>query len=351
MHIIKLSVLLAGLLAAPAAAHGHVSNIVINGISYRGWDINSDPYNSNPPLVAAWGTPNTANGFISPDAFETSDFICHLNATNGKGHIQVSAGDKISIQWTPWPESHHGPVLDYLADCGGLCETVDKNTLKFFKISEAGLVDGSTVPGYWGDDQLIENNNSWMVQIPSTIAPGNYVLRHELIALHGAGSLNGAQNYMQCFNLQITGSGSVKPSGVLATDLYSPTDPGILVNIYASLNYVIPGPTVIPQGVSIVQSISAIVASGSATAPGSGATTTTSRATTTSTGSTTLTTTTRSTTTSTTSRTTTTTAAGGSQTMYGQCGGTGWTGATTCVASATCTTYNSYYAQCVPSST
>ncbi|KAH8766511.1 putative 1,4-beta-D-glucan cellobiohydrolase C [Hyaloscypha finlandica] len=36
------------------------------------------------------------------------------------------------------------------------------------------------------------------------------------------------------------------------------------------------------------------------------------------------------------------------QTLYGQCGGIGWTGSTVCVASATCSTQNSYYAQCTP---
>jgi len=37
--------------------------------------------------------------------------------------------------------------------------------------------------------------------------------------------------------------------------------------------------------------------------------------------------------------------------LYGQCGGIGWTGSTTCVAGATCTELNSYYFQCLPGST
>ena len=53
-------------LAALVAGHGHVTNIVVNGVSYEGWDINSFPYSSDPPTVVAWGTPNTANGFIEP---------------------------------------------------------------------------------------------------------------------------------------------------------------------------------------------------------------------------------------------------------------------------------------------
>uniref|UniRef100_A0A8H8CGC2 cellulase n=1 Tax=Psilocybe cubensis TaxID=181762 RepID=A0A8H8CGC2_PSICU len=34
--------------------------------------------------------------------------------------------------------------------------------------------------------------------------------------------------------------------------------------------------------------------------------------------------------------------------LYGQCGGTGWTGATTCVSGATCVVSNPYYSQCLP---
>ncbi|KAJ7625778.1 lipolytic enzyme [Roridomyces roridus] len=34
--------------------------------------------------------------------------------------------------------------------------------------------------------------------------------------------------------------------------------------------------------------------------------------------------------------------------IYGQCGGIGWTGATTCVSGTTCQVLNSYYSQCLP---
>lgn len=270
----------------------------------------------------------------------------------------VAAGDKINLQWTTWPDTHHGPVIDYLANCGDSCETVDKTTLKFFKIDGVGLVDDTTLPGTWGDDQLIVNSNSWMVEIPPTLAPGNYVLRHELIALHSAGSEDGAQNYPQCFNLQITGSGSDKPSGVLGTDLYKATDAGILINIYNSLStYVVPGPTLYSGAVSITQATSAITASGTPATGTGGAVTTSASAgqtSSTTTARTVTSTTTSSKTTlttkvSTTSTTTTTAPSGGStQSVYGQCGGTGWSGATACNTQATCISLNPWYSQCVP---
>ncbi|KAL4862616.1 glycosyl hydrolase family 61-domain-containing protein [Aspergillus spectabilis] len=338
---------------ARTAAHGYVSNLVINGVSFRGWLPGSDPYNPNPPIGVGWETPNLSNGFVTPEEASTDAIICHINATNPRGYATVAAGDRIYIQWEPhpWPESHHGPVLDYLANCGGSCETVDKTELEFFKISGPGLIDGSRPPGVWADDQLIANGNGWLVEIPASIAPGNYVLRHEIIALHGANGYNGAQLYPQCFNLRITGSGNVSPSGVAATDFYSPNDPGILINIYQVLtSYIVPGPALIPQAVSIVQSSSAITATGTPTPGGGGTspTTTTSNPGVTTTTSSTLTTTTSRTTTTTTTRTTTSGGGTATQTLWGQCGGNGYGGPTACPAAATCTTYSDFYSQCVP---
>ena len=60
------SLLGSALLVSLVAGHGHVTNIVVNGVSFDGWDINSYPYTESPPVVVAWGTPNTANGFIAP---------------------------------------------------------------------------------------------------------------------------------------------------------------------------------------------------------------------------------------------------------------------------------------------
>ena len=46
--------------------------------------------------------------------------------------------------------------------------------------------------------------------------------------------------------------------------------------------------------------------------------------------------------------TTTLTTSGQLIPIYGQCGGIGWTGGTTCVSSCQCTFINSYYYQCLP---
>lgn len=239
-------------LASRVAAHGTVTGIVADGIYYEGYHANFQ-YMQDPPVVVGWSTPDDlGNGFIAPDAYATGDIICHLNATNAGTSAPVSAGGTVELQWTAWPSSHHGPVIDYLANCGGDCTTVDKTTLEWFKIDAQGLYDDTTVPGNWASDTLIANNNSWTVNIPSDIASGNYVLRHEIIALHSAGESDGAQNYPQCFNLMVTGTGTATPSGTLGEALYSETDAGILVNIYTSLStYEIPGPTLYSGAISM----------------------------------------------------------------------------------------------------
>jgi hypothetical protein len=89
-----------------------------------------------------------------------------------------------------------------------------------------------------------------------TIAPGNYVVRHEIIALHAASQANGAQNYPFCFNLAISGNGTAKPAGVLATSFYKATDPGVLYNLNITPPvppYTIPGPPVYSGSVTVSQ--------------------------------------------------------------------------------------------------
>jgi len=249
MSSIKVSALLgAATLLAKANAHGIVSGILAEGKYYPG----QSHYSTDPS--PGWLADNGDNGFAS--SLTDENIICHNNAVAGTQYVTVAAGSSIELQWTAWPESHKGPMLDYLAPCGDDCTTVDKKKLQFTKIDEAGLVDATSSPQVWASDEMISNNNTWVTTIPDSIAPGKYVLRHETIALHAAGESNGAQAYPQCINLEVTGSGTNSlSSGTLGTKLYTLTDPGILVNIYYPVltSYDIPGPEVMAGGSSNTQ--------------------------------------------------------------------------------------------------
>lgn len=144
---------------------------------------------SSKPTVG-WKIPDDKDtGYIGPDQYAAPNIIYHKNAKPASESVVVAAGGSVELQWTPWPDSHHGPVINYLANCHGSCETVDKTQLKFNKIEAVGMYSNSNIPyhaGKFASDQLIQNGNKWRFTIPSTIAKGNYVLRHEIIALHGA---------------------------------------------------------------------------------------------------------------------------------------------------------------------
>ncbi|KAE8448882.1 hypothetical protein EG329_008678 [Mollisiaceae sp. DMI_Dod_QoI] len=249
------SLVIAGLITT-IAAHGTVSSIIVDGIFYEGYNP-SYQYTTPAPITVGWKTPTDLdNGFVAPAAYANPDIICHRGATNAMIAAPAKGGSLIELLWTPWPTSHKGPITDYLANCNGPCETVDKTKLKWFKIDELALLDPSKQYGYWSTDVMIANNNTWVVKIPPTIAPGNYVLRHEIIALHAASSVNGAQNYPFCFNLAISSTGTDKPVGVLATTFYNEKDPGVLYNVDVApplAPYTIPGPPLYSAAVTVSQ--------------------------------------------------------------------------------------------------
>ncbi|RAK88337.1 hypothetical protein BO79DRAFT_266440 [Aspergillus costaricaensis CBS 115574] len=242
----------AGVLLASAslvAGHGYVSSIEVDGTTYGGYLVDTYYYESDPPELIAWSTNATDDGYVSPTQYESSNIVCHRGSAPGALEAPVAPGGTVKMTWNTWPDDHHGPVITYLANCNGSCADVDKTALQFFKIDAGGLIDDSEIPGTWATDKLIDNNYTRSITIPSDIEAGSYVLRHEIIALHGAEDLDGAQNYPQCINLNVTGSGTATPSGTLGTALYKDTDPGIYVDIWQSISsYTIPGPTLYTAG-------------------------------------------------------------------------------------------------------
>ncbi|KAF1940117.1 hypothetical protein EJ02DRAFT_407141 [Clathrospora elynae] len=231
-------------LAATATAHGTTTGVTIDGQFTGGFKL--DYYyakqNNNPiPENIGWFAENLDNGFVEPNSFSNADIICHKNATpsgSSDSLAKVAAGGTVEFHWTVWPESHVGPVITYVAPYTGDIASVKKEELKWTKIDGVGFENGE-----WAAIKMIGQNNTWPVTVPESLKAGKYVFRHEIIALHSAGSANGAQNYPQCLNIEVTGSGTETPEGVVGTKLYSPDDKGIIFNVYTTpITYTVPGP-------------------------------------------------------------------------------------------------------------
>ncbi|KAL5113609.1 hypothetical protein ACEQ8H_008501 [Pleosporales sp. CAS-2024a] len=170
--------------------------------------------------------------------------------------IDVKPGDKLGVNWghiiggaqsandadNPIASSHKGPVLFYINQ-------------KWFKVYQDGLDSA----GKWGVDRLISSGGWVDFTVPACLAPGNYLLRAEIIALHSASKSMGVQFYMGCAQINVVGassSGGANQGAATTVSFpgaYAQSDPGILVNIYNAQGqptgngspYQIPGPAVL----------------------------------------------------------------------------------------------------------
>ncbi|KAH0589832.1 Esterase/lipase/thioesterase [Termitomyces sp. 'cryptogamus'] len=307
-------------------AHGGVLSYSNAGNWYWGWQ----PYNTpvgQTSIQRPWSTYNPIT-----DATD-STIACNDDGSSGALQLtaNVVAGSAITAYWNQiWPHDV-GPMLTYLAQCpGSTCTGVNAATLEWFKIDEAGLIDGTVYSGTWGSGKMIAQNSSWTTTIPSTVPSGNYLIRFETIALHSLP----AQFYPECAQINISGGGSLAPTASQLVKFpggYSNSDPGLIIDVYSNAaqtetTYPIPGPPLYGSKAAPTTSASPTASSTSAH-PTS---TSTSKSTSTSTGS-----------------TPTSTPSAGTVPQYGQCGGTGWTGPTGCVAPYVCTKLNDYYSQCL----
>ncbi|KAF8892332.1 glycoside hydrolase family 61 protein [Gymnopilus junonius] len=227
-------------LIASAAAHATFQELWINGVD-AGSSCVRLPASNNPVTDVT-----------------SSDLTCNIHGTS-PNLCPVQAGDVITVEMHQQPGDrscaneaiggdHYGPVQIYMAAVSDAV-SADGPSASWFKISEIGLPSEARIIGEQ-KFSMSDNCGHYSFTIPSDIAPGNYLLRAEVIALHVASSLGGAQFYMSCYQLSVSGSGSAKPPTVKIPGAYSASDPGILINIYTSLTtYAIPGPT--PYGTAV----------------------------------------------------------------------------------------------------
>jgi cellulase len=135
---------------------------------------------------------------------------------------------------------HFGPALAYLGEFPS-ADTKPQD-VNFFKIFEQGYDSAKgqhllqklpdkpstdTSLGKWANEIASDNGDSYKVQIPSDIKSGTYVLRTEIIALHGnakqlqGGPLAGPQFYTYCFNVDVINGGNAQPEGVKFPGAYT----------------------------------------------------------------------------------------------------------------------------------
>jgi hypothetical protein len=221
-------------------AHGFVSNVNIDGQAYTGNIPNANP---SPSIVRQIDDVSPVKGASNPDV------NCGHNGTVASLVANANPGSALTFRWSGgdlshWPHNT-GPMLTYMASCGSTpCNKFDSQTAQWFKIDQVGRQDN----GSWVQQDLM-NGGVANVSLPSNIAPGNYLIRHEIIALHLATSLGGAEFYPSCSQLTVGGTGTGAPTSSELVSLpgaYSDNDPGIFdPNVFdTNAPYTFPGPPV-----------------------------------------------------------------------------------------------------------
>jgi hypothetical protein len=243
-------------------AHYSFSAVTLGGTTYDGWnncywagsDNATDPVrqaNCNNPyqditssgLTCNTGTPTT----VTIDG--TAGLYGGVASAPAPLDVTVAAGSDVTIMWSSM--EHPGPITTWMAKCDGPCSewTGQSTEAVWFKIDEYGFENGE-----WANTvaqaNLVNGLPSWTVTIPSTIVAGNYLIRQEQVGLHISTTPYGAQFFVGCAQLVVTGGGSDDPSttegyqipGIYDVNsfLYPDWDTADYTSSYPG--YVIPGP-------------------------------------------------------------------------------------------------------------
>ncbi|KAI9163829.1 putative endo-beta-1,4-glucanase D [Paramyrothecium foliicola] len=175
----------------------------------------------------------------------SNDIVCGQSGYTNSKVITVPAGARVGHYWqhvlggpqfpgdadNPIAASHKGPITAWLAKVSNAASSSHQG-LQWFKIAEDNL---DTNSGLWGVDRMLQGGGWHYFNVPQCIAPGQYLLRIELLALHSAGSSGGAQFYGSCAQIQVTGSGNFNPSQTVSLPgAYKQNDPSIQISIYGN---------------------------------------------------------------------------------------------------------------------
>ncbi|KAL1701853.1 glycoside hydrolase family 61 protein [Schizophyllum commune] len=214
---------------ASALAHYTLPTLIVNGQPSGEW-VNirrTNNYNTQAPV----------QDVTSPD------FTCYTSETHATATTaEVAAGSSVSIK-ANGPMYHAGVVNVYMASANPDAASYDGSGQKWFKVYEIPPVtNGGSSISFPGSDI-----DTITFTIPKSLPSGEYLIRAEHIALHSASSFGGAQFYLSCAQVKVTGGGNGSPSPLVSIPgVYTGNEPGILINIYYPVpaNYTMPGPAV-----------------------------------------------------------------------------------------------------------
>ncbi|CAE7160990.1 unnamed protein product [Rhizoctonia solani] len=228
------------------SAHGFVDQVTIGGKSFSG----PFPFSNNNAASPIRKITTTFPITSANDA----NMNCGIGAVPAAQVAAANPGDKVTLSWKSgrnknWGHSI-GPAMTYLAQvpAGQTADKFNTRNAKFFKIDQAGQTGGA---GTGWLQAGIKGGKSYTLTLPNDLPAGDYIMRHELIALHFAQKKDGAQFYPSCIQLRV-GGGSNAPKAISAQTVsfpggYTANDKSLFVPDLFKNNFVytFPGPPLV----------------------------------------------------------------------------------------------------------
>ncbi|GAA5937452.1 hypothetical protein JCM10213_007239 [Rhodosporidiobolus nylandii] len=223
--------------AQSAVAHTIVTSVWVNG---------EDTADGSNGMASSYMRAPSSNSPVTD--LSSASLACNdKGTTKVSGYLTVAPGDTIEPQWwhagaigsDPIADSHKGPITTWISPLSANTEGA-----VWVEIASEAYYEADK---QWAVDKLLANAGRNTVTIPSTLAPGDYLVRFDLLALHSATSPGGAQFYPNCAQVTVTGSGSQElPAGVEIPGFFTEVTPGIVWDIYYSSTYDVTGDYVAP---------------------------------------------------------------------------------------------------------
>lgn len=207
---------------------------------------------------------DTQNYMPFKGGYSKDDFRCNtgsMDYASKTGVYKVKAGETIGFG-TDFNTliQHPGPIQVYMSKAPGDVREYDGSG-DWFKIYELGPESFSSDGITWGATDI----GNFTFQLPNKVTAGQYLVRIEHIALHGAGDWGGAEFYFNCAQIEVESDSTATPYPLVQIPgVYDGYEPGILFYMYRDyiVNYTMPGPHPYPDA-----ALPNITASGISVAP------------------------------------------------------------------------------------
>ncbi|KAI5780297.1 family 61 glycoside hydrolase [Peziza echinospora] len=226
MKLLAIALVAAAVFTESAQAHYRFLKVIAGSTTYPEYQYIRKNTNANSPVTSV----------------SSNDLRCNeggLASAATTDVLTVNAGTVFGFE-ADIVVSHPGPFNIYMAKAPSTVKTYDGSGANWFRVWDKGATITTNAITFDVTSQR------WTFTIPKSLPNGEYLVRIEHIALHGASTFGGAQFYISCAQINVQNGGSGNPSPkVSIPGVYTGNESGILLNIYWPIptSYTVPGPT------------------------------------------------------------------------------------------------------------